>query len=208
MVTLVLDTCTEKGLIAWIDEALQKELFRREFPMGFAASKLLFPIIQEGIAEVGEKVTKKIVATIGPGSYTGMRVGAAAAISLAYGWDIELFYVPSLFGFLPKKEGVFASLIDAKMGGFYFLLGQSEGGKVEYLSSPKRLSIEELRETLEESCCKYIVSPHPSLILERLNLRDISGEEVTADPCALIKVALPCEGSLAREQALPLLYLN
>jgi len=59
----------------------------------------------------------------GPGSYTGIRVGAAMAKALAFGWQIPLFGFGSLQSFLPAQEGRFAVLTDAHMGGCYCLRG-------------------------------------------------------------------------------------
>ena len=50
---------------------------------------------------------------IGPGSYTGIRVGAAIAQALAYGWNIPLFSFCSLLSFVPAEEIPFAILLDS-----------------------------------------------------------------------------------------------
>lgn len=50
---------------------------------------------------------------IGPGSYTGIRVGAAIAQALAYGWNLPLFSFCSLLSFVPEEQISFAVVLDS-----------------------------------------------------------------------------------------------
>ncbi len=85
----------------------------------------------------------------GPGSYTGIRVGAALAKGLSYGWQIPLVGFCSLevFGEQPL-------LVDARGGGFYALI---DG--VPQLLQPTDPILQNL---------PCIASPHPALIQKRL----------------------------------------
>jgi tRNA threonylcarbamoyl adenosine modification protein YeaZ len=64
-----------------------------------------------------------IAVGVGPGSYTGTRVGVTIARSLAYGLRISLQGFCSSIAFLPDQMGAFASLFPAKSGLFYLLAG-------------------------------------------------------------------------------------
>jgi tRNA A37 threonylcarbamoyladenosine modification protein TsaB len=95
------------------------------------------------------QIPSLIAVGIGPGSYTGIRVGAALAKTLAYGWNIPLLGFCSLKAFEPLPV-----LIDARMGGFYALLDNKP-----LLLPPSSPLLQNL---------PSISSPHPELIQKRL----------------------------------------
>jgi tRNA threonylcarbamoyladenosine biosynthesis protein TsaB len=66
---------------------------RRDEIIGRGHSERLVPMLAELLE--GRKPTRILVGT-GPGSFTGIRVGVAAAHGLAIGWDAELFGLSSL----------------------------------------------------------------------------------------------------------------
>ena len=104
----------------------------------------------------------------GPGSYTGIRVGAAMAKSLAFGWQVPLIGYCSLMAFRPSSSDrilretyPFTILVDARMGGFYSLKGDGT-----YFDEPRLMSIDEvLKET------GPLFSPHPEEIQKRIKDR-------------------------------------
>ncbi len=68
----------------------------------------------------------------GPGSFTGIRVGAALAKGLALSWNIPVTGFCSLIPFIPDASGPFAVLADAKRGNFYALFGSREKEKITF----------------------------------------------------------------------------
>lgn len=68
-------------------------LARRDELIGRGHSERLVPMLDELLE--GRKA-KRIVVGVGPGSFTGIRVGIAAAHGLAIGWDAELAGMSSL----------------------------------------------------------------------------------------------------------------
>lgn len=67
-------------------------------PKGFRHAEALHPMISEVLQESGVRVRdlSGIGAAHGPGSYTGLRIGLAAAKGLAMPWDIPCYGVDSL----------------------------------------------------------------------------------------------------------------
>ena len=68
-------------------------LARRDEQIGRGHSERLVPMLAEMLN--GRKATRILVG-VGPGSFTGIRVGIAAAHGLAIGWDAELAGISSL----------------------------------------------------------------------------------------------------------------
>ncbi len=130
MTYLILDTSTDLCLIALANE---KEIIAEEV---FAHSNLLSNRLLPGIHALIEahiqspKNLRGIAFGVGPGSYTGTRVGVAVAKSLAFGLQIPIKTFNSPLAFLPKKEGAFAFLIPTRSGQFYVLLGDISSSQV------------------------------------------------------------------------------
>ena len=142
---LLIDTSTERGIVAYTQD--RQILFVREFPFGLSQSKFLMPILAELRQPFG--VPEIIGVGIGPGSYTGMRLGVSAAQALAYSWQIPLVGVSSLNGFVPFESDVhFAAILDARIGGVYLRKGCSKQTGVLYHSEPQICSLEEIGEAL------------------------------------------------------------
>ncbi|MEW6048328.1 MAG: tRNA (adenosine(37)-N6)-threonylcarbamoyltransferase complex dimerization subunit type 1 TsaB, partial [Bacillota bacterium] len=65
---------------------------------GQGRGEALVALIQRGLAEAGWRGTglDGIAVTVGPGSYTGLRVGLAVAKTLAWAWERPLVGVDTL----------------------------------------------------------------------------------------------------------------
>jgi tRNA threonylcarbamoyladenosine biosynthesis protein TsaB len=160
LITLIIDTSTDKSLIACAQG--NQLLLAVRLPHGFQSSRYLMGAIEEGLKQVKclPSSLQAIAVAIGPGSYTGIRVGVAAAKGLAFPKSLPLVGFCSLEGFVSEKEGRFLSLIDARIGGFYVLPQERVGSSVHPLSSPQLISKENLSDLLHEYPTQ--VGPHTS----------------------------------------------
>lgn len=103
---------------------------------------------------------------MGPGSYTGMRVGLAFAKGFHLATGCELVGVVSLHRYRPWEPCSFLSLVDARAGGVYLQRGVCDGASVVWEGEPRRASIEELiRESAEVD---GLLSPDQTLVEERM----------------------------------------
>jgi tRNA threonylcarbamoyladenosine biosynthesis protein TsaB len=85
-----------QGSIALLqDEQLRKEINLKD---GMVHGKYLAPSIKKALQSCGWRIKSinLIAVDIGPGSYTGLRIGLATAKTLAYALDIPLIGVSSL----------------------------------------------------------------------------------------------------------------
>ncbi len=99
-----------------------------------------------------------LVCSLGPGSFTGLRIGMATVKGMAYGLGIPYVAVPSLaymaYGY-DDYPGLIVPLLDAKKNRFYTAL--YKGGRV--LSPPQDISKEELFLQLSEAKTVLFTGP-------------------------------------------------
>lgn len=212
MLGLVLDVSTERGMIAVCDH--QKKIFHEQLPVGFQNSHFALPELEKKILEKSFKLKdlSYIAVGVGPGSYTGIRVGAAIAKSLAFVLQIPLIGVCTLDTFIPSKEGSFAAIIDAKIGGAYLQIGCLKNGQVDLILGPKACSLQEAAELLKN--IPMIITPNAGQI--RSKLEKISPEchwnweESYPDADRLVQIAQEKmkAGAFSTDCKLELMYMR
>lgn len=153
MTTLVIDTSTEKGVMGIFRDS--HILFQKELPFGLQGSRTLMPAIDEAFdfLQLSPFQLTSIAVGIGPGSYTGIRVGVVVAKSIAYACQIPLIGVTSLLTFASLKINSYAILFDARIGGVYLMKYHNF-----LFSEPEVCPLEQLNGKLEG--IQYLISPH------------------------------------------------
>lgn len=144
MIQLFIDTATEKGFIGLSQSG---QLMQIKFlPEGIRNSKFLFSELNALLTRhsISLKDIALIGCGVGPGSYTGIRVGAAAAQSMAYALKIPLVAISGLEAYCPSLPGSFAVALDAKYGGVYSLKGAFDGKNVSFEETPSVIALEEV----------------------------------------------------------------
>lgn len=196
MFGLILETSTEKGCIVLSkgDEPLAS-LF---LPGGAELSKTLASqtaqLLQKHLPP-SQKLDFIAVGT-GPGSYTGLRVGASLGKALSFGWKIPILGFCSLLAYFPKDPTSCAVVCDARIGGFYVLESPS--------ASPLLIAPDAAKETLARFT--KIGSPHPKTLQKRLDL-PVDWIETNPDPQLLASIGFSL--FLQKEEApITLAYLS
>lgn len=166
MLQLFLDTSTEDMMLglSYEGEVLDSTVISQ----GLSSSKFLFPSLLDLLQK--NKYTPKdlelIGCGIGPGSYTGMRVGAALAQSMTYALRIPLVGISSLEAYQPSQKGAFAVLLDAKYGGIYFQKGVFDGNKIFFEPNPEVAALSDVYHQLKDT--PNLITPQLSLLKERI----------------------------------------
>lgn len=167
---LFIETSTERGVIALIqDETI---VCSKHLPFGMTQSQQLIPFLNELIQSIDltESPIDAIGLGIGPGSYTGIRVGVAAGQALAYAWNLPMIGISSLYGFIPSQSNVkFAALIDARIGGAYVIKGTCHSNQqITFESEPALFSLEKIGEILKETT--HLITPNSKSLKSKLKL--------------------------------------
>ncbi len=127
MRVLALDTALGATSVAVVDFPGGEVLASVSQPMERGHAEALIPLVRECLAGVpdGFGGLDRIVTTVGPGSFTGLRVALAAARSFGLALDIPVVGVSSLTAYAAPlitagTRTVIASAIDARHGSVFF----------------------------------------------------------------------------------------
>jgi len=126
MIVLGLDTCLNSCSVAVVDG--DRVLAYRSETMARGHQERLAPMAREVMADARLAFDRleRIGATVGPGSFTGLRVGVAFAKGLASALAIPAVGVGALEALAADADGLVAAAIDARRDQVY--LQVFEGG--------------------------------------------------------------------------------
>ena len=138
------------GMVASV-AVLQDEVLIAEYTVNYKKthSQTLLPMLDEivGMTESDLAGIDAIAVAAGPGSFTGLRIGASTAKGLGLALDIPLVAVPTvdalacnLFG----TEGLVCPMMDARRQQVYTGLYRTSGYQLEIVEPQKALAVEEM----------------------------------------------------------------
>ena len=165
-VLLAIDTATPFLVLGVLSEIVTVE---RSLPAGRAHAELLGPAVEALLAEVG--CPTLIAVGSGPGSYTGLRVGASFALGLGKALDVPIVGVDTLQAIAAKKEGLVAAALDARRGQIYGgIYGVENGLIATTVLAAQKWSAEDFRQRAVGAQLLYDEAPS-GLALARLAAR-------------------------------------
>lgn len=133
MYTLGLDTTGKICGVALTKN--DKVIFESNNDLGLTHSVTLFPNIIKAIkkANINVKDIDMIKVSCGPGSFTGLRIGIAAALSLSAPHNIKVEYIDTLKSLAYNsidKANYIISIMDAKAGRVYISIFDNKLNKI------------------------------------------------------------------------------
>jgi tRNA threonylcarbamoyl adenosine modification protein YeaZ len=144
---LAIDTALPAVSVCVLDEGASDPVATESVAMEKGHAEALMPMIERLMARVegGFASLDRVAVTVGPGSFTGIRIGVAAArgVALALGLDVvgvstlAAYAAPLLAG---DADGIVATAIDARRGHVYFS-AYGPGGRL--LTSPRILAVKD-----------------------------------------------------------------
>lgn len=150
MKILSIDTSSNLCSVAILENTtLVKKL---ELNNGLTHSETLMPLIKQILDEsnLSLKDIDLLVSDIGPGSFTGLRIGVATCKAFSDSLNIPCIGISSLevLAYNIKNNGIICSTIDCKNDNCYFALYELSNGTYNTLEEPSAKSITEVLDLL------------------------------------------------------------
>ena len=131
---LHLDTTTKKCSVSLASNGQlcsKKELLSESFSHSEKLHVFILEVLAEGGIEAAQLAA--IAISKGPGSYTGLRIGVAAAKGLCFALDIPLISISTLESLalqVKPKKGMIVPMLDARRMEVYSAVFSSEGNQI------------------------------------------------------------------------------
>ncbi len=120
---------------------------------GLTHSEILLPMIEDCLKRSGVSLSdiELFTCNAGPGSFTGVRIGAAVIKGLAFGKSVPCIPVSTLESLaqnLYPLDGIYCPVMDARRNQVYNALFTCQDGELKRLTEDRAISLEELAREL------------------------------------------------------------
>ena len=160
-------------------------------------AEALIPLVERVMARVdgGFAALDRIGVTVGPGSFTGLRVGIAAARAMALAWSIPAVGVSTLAALaapliVADEEGTIGVAIDARHGHIFFAAFHADG-RIQI--PPRFATIVEAMAQLGDGPLRLAGNGAPLLAIEAWSRgiqAEIAGERIAPDITFVARLGL------------------
>ena len=149
---LAIDTALDACSACVATDESEELLGEESMTLSRGHAEALLPLVERVMARVegGFESLDRVAVTVGPGSYTGLRVGLSAARAIGLAAKIPVVGVTTLSALLAPQlalqtEGLVVAAIDARHGAVYL---QAISASAGVAVPPVRLSVEEALERI------------------------------------------------------------
>lgn len=177
MLILGIDTSTTIGSVALVDSdkgILGEITINNKTTHSEMIMKMIDTLLE--MLKIDRKKIQKIAVGIGPGSFTGIRIGVAVAKGLAYSLGIPIVGVNELeiLANNYSGNGKVISMIDARKERVFYGVYRRSSNKLEDLGIKGAESVEEVLKDIDEK----VVCIGDGAIINRKKIEEILGEKV------------------------------
>ncbi|MBR4971497.1 MAG: tRNA (adenosine(37)-N6)-threonylcarbamoyltransferase complex dimerization subunit type 1 TsaB [Oscillospiraceae bacterium] len=122
---------------------------------GLTHSQTLMVMAQDLLKQCGYKPQDvgAVAVAAGPGSFTGVRIGVAAAKGLAWGLQVNCYGVSTLQSMalgLGVHQGTVCAVMDARRAQVYNALFAAENGQLRRITEDRAIALSDLAEELKQ----------------------------------------------------------
>ncbi len=190
MLILALDSTAQVGSVALCED--ERLIAEYTINTGHTHSETLLPMVESVLKITGYTVddVDLFVCTAGPGSFTGVRIGAATVKGIAFGKGKPCIGVSTLEALALNgvaQEGILCPAMNARRQQVYNALFDCDGKALTRLCDDRALAIAELGRELTEKYPDrpvYLMGDGAKLVYDAL--ADIPGERLVMLPERLI----------------------
>lgn len=174
MKILAVDTSSKLCSVAILED---KNLIKKlELDNGLTHSETLMPLIQQLLNECSLSLNNinLLVSDIGPGSFTGIRIGVSSCKAFSDSLNIPCVGISSLeiLAYNIQNDGIICSTIDCKNNNCYFALYELNSGNYNVLIEPCAKSVNDVLDLLNSQyynkCISFVGDGIPSEKLHNL----------------------------------------
>ena len=153
MLILAFETSAKAGSVALADES--RLLGESYCNTGLTHSQTLMTMAEDLLKNCGytPKDVTAVAVAAGPGSFTGVRIGVAAAKGFAWGAELPCYGVSTLEAMAENLgiwQGVVCPVMDARRAQVYNALFRAEQGRLTRLTEDRAIALEDLAAELEK----------------------------------------------------------
>ena len=221
MKILALDSTAKVASVAVCDG--EKTLATFTCNNGLTHSEILLPMAEDCLKRAGISLSdiELFACNAGPGSFTGVRIGAAVIKGLAFGRSIPCVAVSTLESLaenLFPLDGIYCPVMDARRNQVYNALFEVKDGKLKRLTEDRAISLSELGDELKrdyKGCAVYLSGDGYDLSKRYLCDRDIDIKEtptslINQDAVSIAKCAQRAheDGRISTDTSLSPTYLR
>ena len=181
MKILAFETSAKAASVAlWDDGVMLAEYFQNS---GQTHSRTVMKMAQDMLenCDLTPADLDAVACAVGPGSFTGIRIGVAAAKGFCWGAELPLCGVSTLEGMAYGagiRDGIVCCAMDARRNQVYNALFLAEDGKLTRLCEDRAISLADLQTELD--CAEQLTGDQLYLMPEHLRQQRAGGTALAA----------------------------